>query len=390
VKIAFDVGGVLSKYPRHFTRLMEALRDAGHELHVISDMHPREKILEALRRNGFLLTGLVAEGSVHSADYANYGEACKAALCRDLGIDALVDDFPGYLVWPWPGPAPLRLLVQPDPYRPYWSALWGTDDEQEFGRRVYSPSRLAGLEAEPADDSIDEIEAERDTYKAQLDACLTRIDQLKQEREALRDDNVKRKADCHQACAALMTAVRQLAWHHDERDNPAWFRSRLLSLLALVLRPDEAECTAIKLDRFERIVQGTEPPVLPADVEEDYDPADNEPVIPKGFTDARIAQPDTDRTVQIAHRDGSSASWDLGFYDAPSGETRKVWWRHSPMRQLADGVVASWKELPKSAKEGPKSGVELHRGCISGPSSGAIDAPIVRAEPRPGPPKEDS
>jgi uncharacterized coiled-coil DUF342 family protein len=265
----------------------------------------------------------------------------------------------------------------------------------------------------------DGLEAERDTYKAQLDSCLTRIDQLKQEREALRgeaeqrkhkltayedelracairiqqlekqrdglrEDVAKLKAGRDQARAALVTAVRQLAWHSGERGNNNWFRSRLLSLLALVLRPDEANRTAIKLERFERIAQGLEAPATRVDAEDDGSD-DNEAFIPEGFTDARSAQPDTARTVQIAYSDGSTGAGDLAFYDAPSVEARKVWWLYPSMRRLEDGVVASWRELPK-----PAAGVELHRGSISGDSSGASDAPNLRATPHSGPPKEDS
>ena len=59
--VIFDVGGVLSKHPRIFSELFRALqppwpqRATGTtrwvEVHVISDMHPVEKILDMLSRN---------------------------------------------------------------------------------------------------------------------------------------------------------------------------------------------------------------------------------------------------------------------------------------------------------------------------------------------------
>lgn len=125
MRIAFDVGGVLSKYPDTFRRLVNS---TSCEVHVISDMHPVEKILDMLRRNKFF----VPPYRVHSADYAKHGENCKAVLCEELGIDMLFDDFIGYLA----GGKHIRLLVMPDPDRDYYHEDWKTDgSEGNFGRR---------------------------------------------------------------------------------------------------------------------------------------------------------------------------------------------------------------------------------------------------------------
>jgi hypothetical protein len=130
VKIAFDVGGVLSKYPHIFKPLLLALRDAADvEVHVISDMHPKEKIGMMLLENGIDLR----HSRVHSADYRTHGEMCKAILCHELGIDILIDDFPGYVA----SGNHVRLLVMPHPTEPYYHDDWKTDgSEGEFGRRV--------------------------------------------------------------------------------------------------------------------------------------------------------------------------------------------------------------------------------------------------------------
>lgn len=137
MKIAFDVGGVLSKYPDILRPLLDLLCFRGFdprygiETHVISDMHPREKIEAMLRLNGID----VRPENIHSADYATHGENCKAVLCEELGIDILIDDFPGYVAQI--GSPRLRLLVMPDPSQPYYADEWKTDgSEGAFGRRV--------------------------------------------------------------------------------------------------------------------------------------------------------------------------------------------------------------------------------------------------------------
>ena len=69
---------------------------------------------------------------MHSSDFRTYGEACKAVLLRQLGVDLFVDDFPAYLA----EGCPVRLLVQPDLTRPYYADSWGVPgDDEDFGRR---------------------------------------------------------------------------------------------------------------------------------------------------------------------------------------------------------------------------------------------------------------
>jgi hypothetical protein len=133
MKIAVDVGGVLSKYPEVFRPLIELAYKAGKrsnvEVHIISDMHPRQKIIDALVLNGF---AYLPADRVHSADYKAHGEMCKAVLCEQLGIDILIDDFPGYVAVG----NHVRLLVMPQPTEPYYHDDWETDgSEGEFGRR---------------------------------------------------------------------------------------------------------------------------------------------------------------------------------------------------------------------------------------------------------------
>lgn len=131
MKLAIDVGGVLSKHPDIFRPLIEELDGSARvEVFVLSDMHPHERIQEMLRLNGIYLP----DERVVSADYAAHGESCKAVACERLGIDLLIDDFPGYVGTP--GKPRARLLVMPDPSEPYYHDSWATDGtEGNFGRR---------------------------------------------------------------------------------------------------------------------------------------------------------------------------------------------------------------------------------------------------------------
>lgn len=129
VKISFDVGGVISKYPHIFRPIINALLNAiDVKVFVLSDMYPHEKIMKMLHQNGFLLP----PENVHCCDYAFHGESCKAEKMKELGIDLHIDDFPGYLA----EGAAVRLLMMPDPREPYYHDDWITDgSEGNFGRR---------------------------------------------------------------------------------------------------------------------------------------------------------------------------------------------------------------------------------------------------------------
>lgn len=131
VRIGFDIGGVLSKYPDLLRPIVDALLAAPDvEVFVLSDMHPHSKCVAFVQDNGFRIPA----DRIHSCDYAECGEECKAVKARELGLDVLVDDFPGYVATV--GAPALRLLAMPDPTRPYYDDSWKTDgSEGNFGRR---------------------------------------------------------------------------------------------------------------------------------------------------------------------------------------------------------------------------------------------------------------
>ncbi len=135
MRIAFDIGGVLSKYPNEFLVMMEDMSTGPWvEIFVITDMHDKPAVLKQLKENGF---GFIEEKNVYCADYDKHGELCKAVLLRDLKIDMFFDDFIGYTQWPSEfGRAPVRCLIMPDGFRPYWHPSWKCEGP-DFGRRVY-------------------------------------------------------------------------------------------------------------------------------------------------------------------------------------------------------------------------------------------------------------
>lgn len=133
MRIAIDIGGVLSKYPWEIKSIIKAMSDAGHIVYLLTDMDRGSASL-VLEENQ-IVPHLVKSDAVLCADFHRHGEAAKAVVVREQMIDVLIDDHPGYLVWPWDSMAPLRLAVMPDPRRAYNSNSWISSGE--FGRAWY-------------------------------------------------------------------------------------------------------------------------------------------------------------------------------------------------------------------------------------------------------------
>lgn len=131
MKVAIDMGGVISKYPRFFRSLFAALRGGPIEVYVLSDMKDRAKLLWCLRENGFG-EDLVPDSRVLQASYDEHGELCKKVVCERLGIEMLMDDHAGYVC----AGSFLRLLVMPDPELDYYSEDWKAPPGDTFGRRA--------------------------------------------------------------------------------------------------------------------------------------------------------------------------------------------------------------------------------------------------------------
>lgn len=130
VRISFDIGGVLSKYPDIWRPIFNALQDSNFiEVYVITDMHKPEQSMKMLIDNGFILKN---PNNLINSNFSKYGEVCKTINQLEHEIDVHIDDFPGYLA----GGADIRLMVMPDVTKPYYHDTWKTDGiEGDFGRR---------------------------------------------------------------------------------------------------------------------------------------------------------------------------------------------------------------------------------------------------------------
>lgn len=136
LRVSFDIGGVLSKYPDQFRRLVRALAASpAVELYVITDMHDHDQSVRFVHGNGF---DCIPEHRILNSDYPEHGEACKARMIEEYGIDIHVDDFPGYCAHT----SCISLFVWPNPGEPYYADSWVTDgSEGDFGRRCRAQRR---------------------------------------------------------------------------------------------------------------------------------------------------------------------------------------------------------------------------------------------------------
>ena len=120
LKIAFDIGGVLTKYPDLLRPVYLALRGGAEiEVYVLTDRIDHREALYLLQANGFPCDA----DRLLCADYEQHGEACKAVLLETMAIDIMIDDYPAYVS----AGCPLRLLVMPDTTRPYLAERWSCE-----------------------------------------------------------------------------------------------------------------------------------------------------------------------------------------------------------------------------------------------------------------------
>jgi hypothetical protein len=122
MKIGIDVGGVSTKFPLELISICNSMILTGHDVLFITDREDIDVVYCELSSTGFS----VYKEQVIFADYKKYGDACKSVIIREMSVDIMIDDHPGYLAWPWPEPAPLRLQACPDQRRPYYSPLWAS------------------------------------------------------------------------------------------------------------------------------------------------------------------------------------------------------------------------------------------------------------------------
>jgi hypothetical protein len=152
MKIGFDIGGVLSKYPDAFKDVIGNWLYSGSEfcdhikIYFITDQHPKEQVVKTLIDNGFTGEWLTnncqcrngeLEAMVYCCDYDKYGNMAKAVIISELKLDMFFDDFDGYLQWDSKfGPQPILCKIMPDAFKPYWADSWKCEGG-EFGRKRY-------------------------------------------------------------------------------------------------------------------------------------------------------------------------------------------------------------------------------------------------------------
>jgi hypothetical protein len=134
VKVAFDIGGLISRYPNMMKELMSSLIRGGSEVFILTDMNPRDA-LAACRENG--LMGFIGhkgipksmdvehdwsirESWILSADWSRHGDLCKSELMELYEIDILIDDRPDYAA----SGDFIGLVLSPRPDVPYYSPEW--------------------------------------------------------------------------------------------------------------------------------------------------------------------------------------------------------------------------------------------------------------------------
>ncbi len=111
MKVAFDIGGTLGKYPTELGGLAAILERGGAEVFVLTDIPSYETAAEILARHGIE----ISRERLLCADYQTHGDRCKAVLVREHQIDLLIDDHAAYCA----DAGCVTLFVWPDPHRPY-------------------------------------------------------------------------------------------------------------------------------------------------------------------------------------------------------------------------------------------------------------------------------
>lgn len=117
MKIAFDIGGWISRYPDLTREMMACLERGGAEVIVMTDM-PCDTSHTVLAMNDFIAT--VHFSSVVNVDWNLHKERSKAEACREHGVDLLIDDYAPYCV----GDGFAALMVWPKHEHPYDAAEW--------------------------------------------------------------------------------------------------------------------------------------------------------------------------------------------------------------------------------------------------------------------------
>jgi hypothetical protein len=116
LRVGFDIGGVISRYPAQMKELMRALTTGGVEVFLVTDMNKADA-LKAREANGL---DFIPESNVLSANWNDHGDLCKTEVIRQYGLDVLIDDRPDYAS----SGDFIGLVLSPRPHVPYYHPTW--------------------------------------------------------------------------------------------------------------------------------------------------------------------------------------------------------------------------------------------------------------------------
>lgn len=116
MKAGFDIGGVISRYPKQMKELMKALIRGGVEVCILTDMNSKDA-MNAVMENGF---DFIYPDHIHSCDWSGHGDLCKTEVAARIGIDILIDDRPDYCA----SGDFIGLVLSPRPDVPYYHESW--------------------------------------------------------------------------------------------------------------------------------------------------------------------------------------------------------------------------------------------------------------------------
>lgn len=123
MKIAFDIGGVISRYPNQMKELMHDLWQSGNEIYILTDMNQVDAIACINENDLNYCVGDLFDRRperILSADWSKYGDRCKTVLMDKHDIDILIDDRPDYCA----EGGFIGLTLSPRPGVPYYHETW--------------------------------------------------------------------------------------------------------------------------------------------------------------------------------------------------------------------------------------------------------------------------
>ncbi len=116
MRIGFDIGGVISKYPDEFRFLLLALSKVPEiEIYIVTDM-PRDVAKDLLTKNNIPWS----EKRLLCGEWGDHGDKCKSVLMRKHRIEIMVDDRLDYIF----GGVKIGLMVVPRTHRKYYAPSW--------------------------------------------------------------------------------------------------------------------------------------------------------------------------------------------------------------------------------------------------------------------------